>query len=169
MDARFTPEGDTGEGLRVIVRPNRTLTLRGMTMLFAGLTVVVLTIGIGFTLAGAWPVLPFAGLELAVVGAVLCRLFRHADDHDRIMVDRERVTVIRRRGRREWRDEFQRYWTKVVLERRRGWYPPQLKVGSHGRFVVIAADVNEKERESLAITLNDLLRKQAEGSTAERE
>lgn len=111
MDARITPEGDTGEGLQVVVRPNRTLTFRGMTVLFAGLTLVVLTIGIGFTLAGAWPVLPFAGLELALVGAVLYRLFRHADDHDRVLVDRERVTVIRQRGRREWRDEFQRYWT----------------------------------------------------------
>jgi uncharacterized membrane protein len=159
MDARFTPEGDTGEGLQVIVRPNRTLTLRGMTVLFAGLTVVFLTIGIGFTLAGAWPVLPFAGLELALVGAVLYRLFRHADDHDWIIVDRERVTVIRRRGRREWRDEFQRYWTRVTLERRRGRYPSQLKVGSHGRFVVIAADVNEKERESLSTTLNNFLQK----------
>jgi uncharacterized membrane protein len=157
MDARFTPESDTGEGLRVIVRPNRTLTLRGMTVLFAGLTLVVLTIGIGFTLAGAWPVLPFAGLELALVGAVLYRLFRHADDHEQIIVNRERVTVIRCRGRRERRDEFQRYWTKVTLERRRGWYPSQLKVGSHGRFVVIAADVNEKERESLSTTLNNLL------------
>jgi len=37
----------------MIVRPNRTLTLQGMTLLFAGLTVVVLTIGIGFTLTGA--------------------------------------------------------------------------------------------------------------------
>lgn len=157
MDARFTPEGDTGEGLRVIVRPNRTLTLRGMTVLFAGLTLVVLTIGIGFTLAGAWPVLPFAGLELAVMGAVLYRLFRHADDHDRILVDRERVTVIQRRGRHEWRDEFQRYWTKVVLERRRGWHPSRLKVGSHGRFVVIAADVNEKERESLSTALGNII------------
>jgi uncharacterized membrane protein len=157
MDARITPEGDTGEGLQVVVRPNRTLTLRGMAVLFAGLTLVVLTIGVGFTLAGAWPVLPFAGLELAVVGAVLYRLFRHADDHDRIMIDRERVTVIRQRGRCEWRDEFQRYWTKVTLERRRGWYPSQLKVGSHGRFVVIAADVNEKEREALSTTLNNII------------
>lgn len=159
MDARFTPEGDTGEGLRVIVRPNRTLTLRGMTALFAVLTVVVLTIGIGFTLAGAWPVLPFVGLEVVVVGVVLYRLFRHADDHEQIIVDRERVTVIRWRGRRERRHEFQRYWTKVVLERHRGWYPSQLKVGSHGRFVVIAADVNEKERESLSAALNDFFRK----------
>jgi uncharacterized membrane protein len=157
MDARFTPEGDTGEGLQVIVRPNRTLTLRGMTVLFTGLTVVFLTIGIGFTLAGAWPVLPFAGLQLALVGAVLYRLFRHADDHDRIIVERERVTVIRRRGWREWRNEFQRYWTKILLERRRGWYPSQLKVGSHGRFVVIAAGVNEQERESLSATLGNII------------
>lgn len=160
MDARYTPESDNGQGLRVIVRPNRTLTLRSMTVLFAGLTVVVLTIGVGFALAGAWPVLPFAGLEMAVVGAVLYRLSRHADDHDQVIVDRERITVIRRRARREWRDEFQRYWTKVTLERRRGWYPSQLKVGSHGRFVVIAADVNEEERESLSATLNNFLRKE---------
>lgn len=157
MDARYTPESDNGEGLRIIVRPNRTLTLRSMTVLFAGLTVVVLTIGIGFTLAGAWPVLPFAGLEMAVVGMVLYRLFRHANDHDQIIVARERVTVIRRRGRREWRDEFQRYWTKVTLERRGGWYPSRLKVGSHGRFVVIAADVNEEERESLSTTLSNII------------
>ena len=160
MDARYTPESDNGEGLRITVRPNRTLTLRSMTVLFAGLTVVVLTIGIGFSLAGAWPVLPFAGLEMAVVGLVLYRLFRHADDYEQISVDRERVTVIRYRGRREWRDEFQRYWTKVTLERR-GWYPSQLKVGSHGRFVVIAADVNEEEREALLATLSNMLAQKA--------
>ena len=39
-------------------------------MLCAGLTVVVLTIGIGFTLAGARPVLPFAGRETMAVGVI---------------------------------------------------------------------------------------------------
>ena len=63
-DTRYTLESGTGEGQRMIVCPNRMLTLRGMTALFAELTAVVLTIGIGFTLAGAWPVLPFAGLEM---------------------------------------------------------------------------------------------------------
>lgn len=162
MDARYPPEGDTGAGPRMIVRPNRMLTLRGMTVPFAGLTLVVLTIGIGFTLAGAWPVLPFAGLEMMAVGVVLYRLFRHADDHDRIIVERERVTVIRRRGRREWRDDFQRYWTKVVLERRRGGQPSRLKVGSHGRYVVIATDVNEDERESLSATLSNIISRKAD-------
>ena len=158
MDARSRPESDTGQDLRIVVRPNRALTLRGMMLLFAGLTTVVLIIGIGFTLAGAWPVLPFAGLEMAAVATVLYRLFRHADDHDVIIIEGDRVTVIRRRGKQEWREEFQRYWTQITLERRRSWYPSRLRVGSHGRFVVIAADVNEKERESLSVTLKNALR-----------
>ena len=153
------PQSLTGDDLQLIVRPNRTMTLRGMTLLFAGLTVVVLTVGVGFTLAGAWPILPFAGLEIVVVGAVLHRLFRHADDHDQIIIDCDNVTVIRRRGRREWRDKFQRYWTKVTLERRDNWYPSRLKVGSHGKFVIIAADVNEEEKETLSLALNKILRK----------
>ncbi|MDH3513666.1 MAG: DUF2244 domain-containing protein [Gammaproteobacteria bacterium] len=61
MGPRYPPESNTDEFTRVIVRPNRTLSLRQMTLMFAVLTVVVLTIGIGFTLAGAWPVFPFAG------------------------------------------------------------------------------------------------------------
>jgi len=42
----------------MIVRPNRTLILRGMTLMCAGLAAVVLTIGIGFALADAWTMLP---------------------------------------------------------------------------------------------------------------
>lgn len=156
---RLTPEGDTGDGLRVILRPNRALSLRGMTVLFAGLAIVVLTIGIGFVLLGAWPILPFAGLETALVGIVLYRLTHHADDHERIIVEGERVTVVRRRGGREWRDEFPRYWTRLAWERRRGWYPSRLKLGSHGRFVVIGADVSEEEREALSATLGEALRR----------
>ena len=47
--------------------------------------------GIGFILAGAWPVLPFVGLEMLMVSVVLHRLFRHADDHDRIIVSRRQL------------------------------------------------------------------------------
>lgn len=43
-----------------------------------------------------------------------------------------------------------------MLERGRGWYPSRLKVGSHERFVIIAAGVNEKEKESLSATLGNI-------------
>ena len=159
MDTRYTPENETGEGLRVLVRPNRSLSLRAMVVLFAGIAAFVITIGIGFSLAGAWLVLPFAGLEVAVVAAVLYLLMRHADDHDLIIIRQDHVIVVRRRGGRERREEFQRYWVKVQLQRGRSWYPSRLSIGSHGRFVAIGADISEEERRALEARLNELLRR----------
>jgi len=159
MDTRYTPENEAGEGLRVLVRPNRSLSLRAMVVLFAGIAAFVITIGIGFSLVGAWLVLPFAGLEVAVVGAVLYLLFRHADDHDLIIIRHDRVTVVRRQGGRERHEEFQRYWVKVQLERGRSWYPSRLSIGSHGRFVAIGTGISEEERRALNARLNELLRR----------
>ena len=41
----------------------------GLLGVFASLAAVTLGIGIGFALSGAWLVLPFAGLEVAALGA----------------------------------------------------------------------------------------------------
>ena len=158
MDTRHTPEKDIGAGLHILIRPNRSLSPRGMAQLFAWMAAVVLTIGVGFALMGAWLVLPFAGLEMAVVATALYWLFRHADDHELIVIDGDSVTVIRHRGGREWRDNFQRYWVKATLERHRTWHPSRLVLGSHGRFVVIGADISEEERRALAARLNEALR-----------
>jgi len=158
MDTRHTPEKDIGDGLHILIRPNRSLSPRGMALLFAWMASVELIIGVGFALMGAWLVLPFAGLEMAVVATALYWLFRHADDHELIVIDGDSVTVIRRRGGREWRDNFQRYWVKATLERHRTWHPSRLVLGSHGRFVVIGADISEEERRALAARLNEALR-----------
>ena len=159
MDTRYTPENEAGDGLRVLVRPNRSLSRRAMLVVFAGVAAFVITLGIGFSLAGAWLVLPFAGLEVAVVGAVLYLLFRHADDHDLIIIHHDRVTVVRRQGGREQHEEFQRYWIKVKLQRSRSWYPSRLSIGSHGRFVAIGTDISEEERRVLGARLNELLQR----------
>jgi uncharacterized membrane protein len=41
----------------------------GLAKVFAALAAVVLTIGAGFAMAGAWLVLPFAGLEILLLVA----------------------------------------------------------------------------------------------------
>lgn len=130
-----------------------------MVALFAGISVFAMTVGIGFSLVGAWLVLPFAGLEVAVVGAALYGLYRHADDHELIIMDDDHVTVIRYRGGRERSDVFQRYWSKAALEHPVSWYPSRLKLGSHGRFIVIGADIDEDERRTLVVWLNEALRR----------
>lgn len=145
----------------LVIRPNRSLSVAGMVTLFAALSALALTIGIGFTLAGAWMVLPFAGLEVVVIGA-LCRWFyRHMDDCELIMIDPDRVRVTKRRGRESSREDFPRYWVRVFYGDREGPGPARLWIGSHGRFVSIADDINEADRAQVARELKSLLRSPA--------
>jgi uncharacterized membrane protein len=58
---------------------------------FAALAVLVLAIGVGF--ARAWLILPFAGLEVLLLGAAFVLYARHAADYERIDLDAGRVTV----------------------------------------------------------------------------
>ena len=51
-----------------VLRPNRSLSWRQNLAVFAGLCAVTLIATIPLVAAGCWLVLPFAGLELLVVG-----------------------------------------------------------------------------------------------------
>lgn len=65
----------------------------GLAKVFAALALLVLAIGAGFAAAGAWLVLPFAGLEVLLLGAAFVLYARHAADYERIELDSGRITV----------------------------------------------------------------------------
>lgn len=65
----------------------------GLAKVFAALSLVVLAIGAGFAAAGAWLVLPFAGLEVLLLGAAFVLYARHAADYERIELESGRITV----------------------------------------------------------------------------
>ena len=48
-----------------ILRPNHSLSWKASKLWFATIAGVVLAVALAFTLSGLWPILPFAGLELA--------------------------------------------------------------------------------------------------------
>jgi len=50
------------------LKRNCSISPAGLMCVFAALASVSLAIGIGFALAGAWLVLPFAGLEVVALG-----------------------------------------------------------------------------------------------------
>ena len=52
----------------VVVKPNHSATWHQNLWLLAALAIPSLGAGIGFALAGAWPILPLAGLELDGTG-----------------------------------------------------------------------------------------------------
>jgi uncharacterized membrane protein len=65
----------------------------GLAKVFATLAVLVLAIGAGFAAAGAWLVLPFAGLEVLLLGAAFVAHARHAADYERIELESGRLEV----------------------------------------------------------------------------
>ena len=75
--------------------------------MFAVLALLVLVIGAAFAAAGAWLVLPFAGLEVALLVAAFMAYARHAADYEKIELAAGRLTVEVAEGRRVSRFELQ--------------------------------------------------------------
>jgi uncharacterized membrane protein len=110
-----------------------------------------------FAWQGLWLVLPFSGLEVAALGAGLYCCSRATYRRELILVEGERVVVLRGGERVECRDELARAWTRLqwqsVCERGCS----RLLLGSHGRFFEIGAFLVETERRQLAGDLGRLL------------
>lgn len=69
------------------LKRNCSMSPGGLAKVFAALALLVLAIGAGFAAAGAWLILPFAGLEVLVLGAAFMAYARHAADYERIELD----------------------------------------------------------------------------------
>jgi len=157
-DAHLAAQSDGEEAVRIHIRPNRSLPPQEFLPLFIAVSAVLVTIGVGFALLGAWPVLPFAGIEIVVVGLVFRWLYRHHDDEEQVVVSADRVRVVRRCGGHEQVTEYNRYWARVsVAPAASIGQPMQLRIGSHGRFVEIGAEVREEDRRRLADELKAVL------------
>ncbi len=71
--------------------------------------------GSGFPLVfGAWPILPFAGVEMAVLYLAFRYMDRHAADYERITIRGDDVAVEVHEGRKITRLELHRCWAQVV-------------------------------------------------------
>ncbi len=58
----------SGRDCHWVIRPNQSLSWRRALQAYAVIALTCLGIGITFALHGFWPVLPFAGLEVVVLG-----------------------------------------------------------------------------------------------------
>lgn len=128
-----------------------------MVVLFVALSVQAVFIGTAFTLMGAWMILPFAGIEVVVAAALSLWFYRHRDDSELVIVDDDRVQVIKRWGGGETSHDFPRYWVRVRFERSRRSGSGRLWIGSHGNFVALGDYINDGDRAHVARALKRLL------------
>ena len=112
-----------------------------------------------FALKGAWLILPFAGLEMLVLGAALYSVARRSTNWQEISVEGDRVEFLERDAGQEQAQSFQRAWVRVIHELApiKG-HPSRLCIRSHGRSVEIGRCLNEDEKRYLAEQLNRAVR-----------
>lgn len=129
-----------------------------MQLAYAAMVGVGLAIATGLSFAGAWLVLPFAGLELLAVGACLYRCAQRCAEREVISIDDGIVAVERGRYRPVQRFELPRHWAQVGLQRgaARG-YPSRLLIRAHGKAVEVGSNLAENERRLLAHQLRHCL------------
>lgn len=119
---------------RIIAKPNCSLSSKerlGVVVLIASFSLMIAT---GFVLAGAWLVLPFAGLELLAVGFAFYYINCHAGDYESITIEGDKLAIEKHSYKKTSEIVFNRYWARVLLRDLPGG-DQALLLRSHGKEV----------------------------------
>jgi len=144
---------------RAVLVPHRSLTPRGFLILmclFGGLSFAT---GIAFYAIGAWPVLGFFGLDVALVYLAFKLNYRAARATETVEVDRDALTVTwtNARGHHHRSARLSSTWTRLEeLETPDGGF--HLQLASRGRSIAIARHMSSDERRTFAVALRAALR-----------
>lgn len=112
-----------------------------------------LALGLLFTLMGAWPVLIFAGAEVALVVALMAAYRRRAAHSAELVILTEgRIAVRRREGRRLEDAAFDPFWVRLH------WEGQRLLLGHRRDAIEIGRFLGHEDKQDLARQLENALR-----------
>src|SRR5688572_10561904 len=136
-------------------RPNRSLGPVARRWVLLAIAATTLGIGAGAAMFGAWPVMPFAGLEVVLVALAFRVLGKHDADFERLEVGNYEVTVEARDAAHHTRFVAHRQWARLVL-RERG-RRCTLGLAYAGRTVPVGRMLSDEGRRQLAESLRGRL------------
>ncbi len=140
--------------LTIRLTPNCSLTPRGARAFFGIVCTVSFTIATAMAIKGLWPIFPFAGLEMLVLGWALTASLRRRNYWQTITISENRVAV-ETNFRGTWEQiEFPRHWAQVKLRSAdTRLHPSRLTIESHGRSYEVGSFLTDEERRALAARL----------------
>jgi uncharacterized membrane protein len=139
-------------GFSLILKRNCSIAPGRLACVFAALAVAVLGIGIGFAIAGAWLILPFAGLEVLILGAAFVCQARHATDYERIELDRGRLRVEVAEAQRIERYELDAQRARIEM------HGPHVVVRGPQEELKLGRHLDDEARIAFAAELKNRLR-----------
>ena len=123
-DANAAPQDPSREApphFTAVLTPHRSLGPKGFMVLMAAVCAVSFATGMLFYLLGAWPVIGFMGLDVALIYVAFKLNFRALKRYETVDLTKDALTVTRvaPSGKSQsW--SFNPYWVRLSLEPRLG-------------------------------------------------
>ncbi|MEM1112109.1 MAG: DUF2244 domain-containing protein [Pseudomonadota bacterium] len=155
--------------LTIVARPNQSANWRTNQLLLLALCVPSLGAAIGFSLMGAWPILPFAGLEMLSLGAALYYVSWKLQYRQVITVSEDSVSIDKgyyapKKSYRFHRDDA----GLAIRPEKHPWDGPDLWVHSDRERVNVGEFLNRDDSLKLAALLREVIRVRSESPDRQR-
>ena len=90
-----TDPASASKSFRAVLTPNRSLSKAGFCILLAAMSLASFLAGIYFSAIGAWPVLGFFGLDVALLYAAFRFNYRAGRSFEVVELDTEWLSVVK--------------------------------------------------------------------------
>lgn len=142
----------------VVIRPYRSLSRRGFSLLMTAVAGIALALGLWFAALGLWPVLPFFGLEVLLVYWAFRTSYRDKRAYEAVRLTAQALSVEQAKASgRKTRVLFEPpHWLQVDLQHHRDG-SNKLVIRSHGRAMTIGNFLPPNEKVGFADALRTAL------------
>ena len=151
----FAPQEESR--FRALLTPHRSLGPKGFLILMCFISGISFSAGLMFWIMGAWPIMGFFGLDVALIYIAFRASYKAGRLHETVKLTDEALTVTRVQpsGRKQsW--TFNPYWVRIAVEPRVG-LCSEMSLTSHGQKLVFGAFLTDDEREEFAGALRSAI------------
>ena len=131
-----------------VSRRNCSIGPRAMLTVFASLVTLSFGFGVAFASQGPWLILPFAGLEMAAVGAAFVLCGRRVGAAERIRFDDDGLTIEQIEAGQRSVQRFNPPWARLVIVR--GAHSIRVLLSQSGRELELGAHLGFERRAAFA-------------------
>lgn len=142
------------EGTRYLLTPNRSMSWKGNMRIWLALLLLSALIVTGFSLIGAWVILPFAGLELAALAAGFYYSSRQCQKQEVLVLGPSGIRLEKGIKRKEAEWEMPRQYTRVWQdEPRHPFTPSKLHLQFRDQEISLGSFLNLDDTDALLAIL----------------
>ncbi len=141
-----------------VLHPHRSLSPRGFLILMTVVSLVSFAAGMVFLLMGAWPVMGFFGLDVALVYLAFKLNYRSGMIYETVDLSQEllQLTRVHPSGAKDVFD-FNPYWARVRLTTDRPDGRTSMRLSAQGREILFGQFLTDDERKDFTDALSGAL------------